>query len=153
MVPLLEGLLREVPARPRHLGRDHAPARPRAGGAFALFQRDDGHRIPLPVRLGRALGRGRPHGFRPEGAPDDLRQEHGIPQPDHGREDHSVCHRAVPRRGSRGAGLPLRGLRGAGAGGRRHPRRHALPSGARAVQVRRAAAAKEQVRREGRRNP
>ena len=67
--------------------------------------------------------------------------------------DHKPEELAVPRRGSRGAGLPLRGLRGAGAGGRRHPRRHALPSGARAVQVRRAAAAKEQVRREGRRNP
>ena len=65
--------------------------------------------------------------------------------PTTGEKYHSVCHRAVPRRGSRGAGLPLRGLRGAGAGGRRHPRRHALPSGARAVQVRRAAAAKEQA--------
>ena len=32
----------------------------------------------------QALGRGGPHGLRPEGAPDDLWQEHGIPEPDHG---------------------------------------------------------------------
>ena len=62
--------------------------------------------------------------------------------PTTGEKCDSVCHRAVPRRGPRGAGLPVRSLRRAGAGGRRHSRRHAPPSGACAVQVCRAAAVK-----------
>ncbi len=41
--------------------RDH-----RSGRTGALFQGDDGLRIPLPLRLGRALGRCRAPGFRPE---------------------------------------------------------------------------------------
>ena len=47
--------------------------RPRPGGAGVLFQRDDGLRVPLPVRLGRAVGRRVPHGLRPQTAPDRFR--------------------------------------------------------------------------------
>ena len=34
---------------------------------------------PVPLRLGRAVGRGRPHGLRPDPAPEALRQVHGVP--------------------------------------------------------------------------
>ena len=49
---------RRVAADPGHEGGKPAPARPRAGGAGLLFQGDHRLRVPLPLRLGRAVGRG-----------------------------------------------------------------------------------------------
>ena len=127
--------------------RDHD-----AGGAEPLPKATTDFEFPVPLRLGRAVGRGRPHRFRPEGAPDDLRREHGIPQPHHQREVHPLCHRAVLGADRVALAFLCEAYDEEAHGGRRHPRGHAPPSGARALQVRRAAAAKNKLRREGRRN-
>ena len=51
-----------------HEGREPAPARPRSRGAVLLLQGHHGLRVPVPLRLGRAVGRGRPHRLRPDPA-------------------------------------------------------------------------------------
>ena len=62
-------------------GGKPAPARPRAGEARLLFQGDHRLRVPLPLRLGRTVGRGRPHRLRPHPPSGALGQEHGVPRP------------------------------------------------------------------------
>ena len=46
----------------------------------------------FPLRLGRTVGRGRPHGLRPDPAPESFRQVHGVPGPGDQREIHPLLH-------------------------------------------------------------
>ena len=62
---------------------------------------------------------------------------------------HPVCHRAVPGRGPRGAGVPLLRIRRRGTGGRRCAYRTAFPSGAGSGEDRRAAAVQKAGGRRG----
>ena len=91
-------------------GGEPAPARPRAGEAGLLFQGHHGLRVPVPLRLGRALGHRGPHGLRPQAAPGAFRQEHGVSRPDDQREVHPLLRGALPGRGPRRAGLPVQRL-------------------------------------------
>ncbi len=59
LVLLLEGLLPQLAAEPGDEGGEPAAARPRTGGAVLLLQGHHRHRVPLPLRLGRAVGRSR----------------------------------------------------------------------------------------------
>ena len=95
---------------PGHQGGEPAPARPRAGEAGLLLQGHHGLRVPVPLRLGRAVGHRRPHRLRPDPAPGALRQEHGVPGPHHEREVHPLLRGALPGRRPRGAGLPVQRL-------------------------------------------
>ena len=56
-------------------GGEPPPARPRARRAGLLLQGHHRLRVHVPLRLGRAVGRGRPHRLRPQAAPGALRQE------------------------------------------------------------------------------
>ena len=69
VVQLLARLLPRLAGRPRHEGGEPPPARPREGGALLLLQSDDGLRVFVPLRLGRALGRRGQDGLRPHPAP------------------------------------------------------------------------------------
>ena len=145
---LLEGLLRELAAEPRHQEGAPAPARPRACRAGLLQPRHHRHRVRLPVhRLGRAVGHCRPHQLRPEPPSGGLRQEPRVLRQRDQRALHPLRHRALSGLRPRGAGLPVRGLRrGAsdrqqGQGGR--PHRPASAPGSGSLQVRRPAPEQE----------
>ncbi len=93
------------------------------------------YRVPVPLRLGRAVGHCRPHRLRPDPASGALRQDPGILRPGNQRALHPLCHRALPGRGPRGSGLPVRRLRRGSGGCRkeRHPRGAAPASGSGAL--------------------
>ena len=61
VVPVLADLLPRLADGPEHQGGEPAPAGPRARGAGLLLQGHHGLRVPVPLRLGRAVGRGGPH--------------------------------------------------------------------------------------------
>ena len=146
MVYLLERLLQELAAESRHQGRASPAARPRAGGACVLLPRHDRHRICLPVhRLGRAVGHRRQNGLRSQAPSGGVRQGSYVLRPGSERALCAVRHRAVARLRPRGARVPLRRLRrrGRGRGEKRRAYRSSLAPGARAVQVRGAAALEE----------
>ncbi len=56
----------------RHEGREPASARPRSGGAVSLLQRYHRYRVPVPLRMGRAVGNRRPYRLRPDPASEHL---------------------------------------------------------------------------------
>ncbi len=73
--------------------RDHDPEE-----LCLLLQRHHRLRVPLPLRLGRAVGRGGPHRLRPDAAPERLRQGSDLLRPGDQRALHPLCHRAVSGR-------------------------------------------------------
>ena len=75
-----------------------------------LFQSHHGLRVPLPLRLGRAVGRRRPHGLRPHSAHQHLGQGPFLHRPRHQREIRTLRHRALARRRAYGAGAALQRL-------------------------------------------
>ena len=98
VVQLLEGLLRELAAEPRHQEGASAPARPRARGAGLLqpsATTDIEYALPVH-RLGRAVGHCRPHQLRPEppSGSTPARASSYFDQRDQ-RALHPLCHRAV----------------------------------------------------------
>ena len=78
MVRLLEKRMQKIPGEPGPPAGEPALPGPRKREAVPLLQRHHRHRIPLPLWLGRAVGRGFPHRFRPEGPPGRFGREHGV---------------------------------------------------------------------------
>ena len=72
--------------------RDHSPEE-----LSHYSNGDDGHRVHVPLRLGRTLGHRRPHGFRLEAARQVLRRKVRIYGSDDEREVRSLLRRAVAR--------------------------------------------------------
>ena len=66
VVRLLARRAHELVPRPRHPGRQAAPAPPRAERALALLARHGRRRVPLPLGLGRARGHRQPGRLRPQ---------------------------------------------------------------------------------------
>ena len=66
--------------------------RPRPRRALFLFQSHDGLRVPLPLRVGRAVGHSRQNGLRPHAAHQHQRQGFVLYRPRHKREIRALCH-------------------------------------------------------------
>ncbi len=99
-------LLPQVAGGSGHEGGEPPPARPRARGAGLLLQGHHRLRVHVPLRLGRAVGRGRPHRLRPQAAPGALRPGSDLLRPGEERALYPLCHRALPGRGPHDPGLP-----------------------------------------------
>ena len=109
-----------VVPRPRAAARAAAHPRARSGGALALLERHERHRVPLPHRLAGARRRREPRRLRPDAAHGAFGHEARV-----GRAGRRALH-AVRHRAGREHRADLRrdARRRLRRGGRRRPRPH-----------------------------
>ena len=69
--------------------------RPFSGRAVLLQQGNNRYRVPVPVRMGRAVGNRRPYRLRPDPASECIRTGYDLFRSREEREIHPVCYRAV----------------------------------------------------------
>ena len=81
VAPLLDRRAPALAPRPRAARVAPARAPARRGGAVALLERDERHRVPVPDRLARARGGGEPRRLRPAPAHRGVRDDARVDRP------------------------------------------------------------------------